>query len=71
MADDMDKKNQQGNQSGQGQQGNQSGQRGQGQPQQGGQSGQSQPGQYPSKKSGQGTETDDEKDQNRGQRRAS
>jgi len=61
MADDMEKKGQQGNQFGQGQQGGQSGQHGQGQ--QSGQSGQNQP-----KKGGQ----TDEEDQNRDrQRRAS
>ena len=47
MADDMEKKGQQGSQSGQGNQGGQSGQHGQGQ--QSGQSGQNQP-----KKGGQG-----------------
>ena len=61
MADDMEKKNQQGGQSGQGQQ---SGQSGQGQ-----QSGQ--PGQYQPKKGGQ-TQDENEEDANRDrQRRAS
>jgi len=63
MADDMEKKGQQGNQSGQGT--HQSGQPGQGQ-----QSGQ--PGQIQPKKSGQGQNEADEDDQNRDrQRRAS
>jgi hypothetical protein len=71
MADDMEKKNQQGGQSGQGQQSGQSGQHGQqggqsGQGQQSGQSGQNQP-----KKGGQ-TQDENEEDQNRDrQRRAS
>ena len=65
MADDMEKKGQQGSQSGQGNQGGQSGQHGQGQ--QSGQSGQNQP-----KKGGQGQNENEEDDQNRDrQRRAS
>jgi hypothetical protein len=72
MADDMEKKGQQGNQYGQGQQSGQLGQHGQqggqsGQPQQGSQSGQNQP-----KKTGQGQNETQEDDQNRDrQRRAS
>ena len=62
MADDMEKKGQQGSQSGQGQQ---SGQSGQGQ--ESGQSGQNQP-----KKGGQGPNENEQDDQNRDhQRRAS
>jgi hypothetical protein len=71
MADDMEKKNQQGGQSGPGQQGGQVGQHGQqgGQSGQGQQSGQS--GQYQPKKGGQ-TQDENEEDENRDrQRRAS
>ena len=65
MADDMEKKGQQGGQFGQGQQGGQSGQKGQNQ--QSGQSGQQQP-----KKGGQNQPGNEEEDQNRDrQRRAS
>src|SRR5258708_11603364 len=60
MADDMEKKGQQGGQSGQGQQG--------GQPGQGQQSGQ--PGQNPQKKGGQGQNEEDDQNRDR-QRRAS
>ena len=60
MADDMEKKGQQGGQSGQGQQGGQSGQ--------GQQSGQS--GQNPQKKGGQGQNEEDDQNRDR-QRRAS
>ena len=60
MADDMEKKGQQGGQSGQGQQGGQSGQ--------GQQSGQ--PGQNPQKKGGQGQNEEDDQNRDR-QNRAS
>src|ERR1700674_4142181 len=71
MADDTEKKGQQGGQPGQGQQGGKSGQYGQpGQPGQGQQSGQ--PGQQQPKKGGQGQHDNEEDDQNRDrQRRAS
>jgi hypothetical protein len=71
MADDMEKKGQQGGQFGQGQQGGKSGQHEQpGQPGQGQQSGQT--GQQQPKKGGQGQYDNEEDDQNRDrQRRAS